>query len=78
MPKGDFEALVAELRPYISPNPLPSNHRALNTEKKGCDYFLLFENHRLDCYGCQKFWSCYLYSCLSKYVISRLYTLIKN
>ena len=34
MPKGDFEALVAELRPYISPNPLSPNHRALNAEKK--------------------------------------------
>ena len=34
MPKGDFEALVAELRPYISPNPLSPNHRALNVEKK--------------------------------------------
>ena len=30
MPKGDFEALVAELRPYISPNPLSPNHRTLN------------------------------------------------
>ena len=30
MPKGDFEALFAELRPYISPNPLSPNHRALN------------------------------------------------
>lgn len=34
IPKGDFEVLVAELRSYISPNPLFSNHRALNTEKK--------------------------------------------
>ena len=34
IPKGDFEALVAELRPYISPNPLSPNHRALNAEKK--------------------------------------------
>ena len=34
MPKGDFEALVAELRPYISPNPLSPNHRALDAEKK--------------------------------------------
>ena len=34
MPKGEFEALVAELRPYISPNPLSPNHRALNAEKK--------------------------------------------
>ena len=34
IPKGDFEALVTELRPYISPNPLSPNHRALNAEKK--------------------------------------------
>ena len=34
MPKIDFEALVAELRPYISPNPLSPNYRALNVEKK--------------------------------------------
>ena len=34
IPKGDFEALVADLRPYISPNPLSPNHRALNAEKK--------------------------------------------
>ena len=34
MPKIDFEALVAELRPYISPNHLSPNHRALNVEKK--------------------------------------------
>ena len=34
MPTGDFEALVAELRPYISPNPLSLSHRALNAEKK--------------------------------------------
>ena len=34
MPKGDFEALVAELRPHISPNPLSPNHTALNAEKK--------------------------------------------
>ena len=34
MPKGDFEALVAELRPYISPNSLFPNHRAPNAEKK--------------------------------------------
>ena len=34
IPKGDFEAFVAELRPYISPNPLSPNHRAPNAEKK--------------------------------------------
>ena len=34
MLKGDFEALVAELRPYISPNPLSPDHRALNAERK--------------------------------------------
>ena len=34
MPKGDFEALVAELRPYISLNPLSPYHSALNAEKK--------------------------------------------
>ena len=34
MPKGDFEAVVAELRPYISPNHLSPNCRALNAEKK--------------------------------------------
>ena len=33
MPKGDLEALVAELRLYISPKPLSPNHRALNAEK---------------------------------------------
>ena len=32
--KGDFEALVAELRPYIPPNPLSPNQRTLNAEKK--------------------------------------------
>ena len=34
MPKGDFEGIVAELRPNILLNPLSSNHRALNAEKK--------------------------------------------
>ena len=34
MLKGDFAALVGELKPYISPNPLSPNHRALNAEKK--------------------------------------------
>ena len=33
MPKWDFEAFAAELRPCISPNPLSPNHRALNVEK---------------------------------------------
>ena len=32
--KGDFDALVAELRPCIPPNPLSPNQRALNAEKK--------------------------------------------
>ena len=34
MPEQDFEALVAELGPYVSPNFLSPNHRALNAEKK--------------------------------------------
>ena len=34
MPKGDFAALVAELRLYILPKPLSPNHRALNAKKK--------------------------------------------
>lgn len=34
MPKQDFEALVAKLGPYVSPNFLSPNHRgALNAEK---------------------------------------------
>ena len=32
--KVAFEALVAELRPYILPTTLSPNHRALNAKKK--------------------------------------------
>ena len=34
MSKTLFTELVSELRPYISPNPLSPNHRALTVEKK--------------------------------------------
>ena len=34
MPNGHFEALVTQLPPYISPNPLSPNRRARNAEKK--------------------------------------------
>lgn len=32
MPKQNFEGLVAELKPYISPNPLSPNQRALQAD----------------------------------------------
>ena len=34
LPRGRFVELAEELRPYISPNPLSPNYRALSTEKK--------------------------------------------
>ena len=34
LPRERFVELAEELRPYISPNPLSPNYRALSTEKK--------------------------------------------
>ena len=34
LPRDEFQKLLEELRPYISPNPNSSNYRALSAEKK--------------------------------------------
>ena len=74
MPKGDFEALVAELRPYISPNLVSLNHRAPNAEKKVAITLYYLKDTASIGMAVNSFGVANLHSCLNNYVISRLYS----
>ena len=70
--KGNFEALAAELRPYISPNPLSPNHKALNAEKKVAITFNYLKDTAFGMIA--NSFGVAICSCLSKYAISQLYS----